>query len=397
MMTGYWLLAPMTLSTLAEAHRHHYAANAAAAAAWETAALADEQRSARALARDGELPRGMSIAGSVAEIRVDGVLTKKPDWISMFFGGGNTTYTGIRNALAIAETEPSVKTIVLAVDSPGGHTDGLFETLDAIAQLRATSKKSIKVRAENALSAAYGIAAAAGPIEAMSRAALFGSIGTAMSFSVDPQVVTLTNSDSPNKRPDVTTDAGKAVVVEFLDQVNDELVRAIARGRDVDAKTVTETFGRGAMLTAPNAQRLGMIDKTATTPLRAVTSKRTAMATQKDDDSPEETRAAADAAAETRGTTRERDRVLAHLTLGESSGDMSIALEAIRSGAAMTQELTARYLTASMNRSDRSKRQTESTDASRAVEGSSASSPAPDLGDLVVAQLTASNGSHVRG
>jgi ClpP class serine protease len=397
MMTGYWLLAPMTLSTLAEAHRHHYAANAAAAAAWETAALADEQRSARALARDGELPRGMSIAGSVAEIRVDGVLTKKPDWISMFFGGGNTTYTGIRNALAIAETEPSVKTIVLAVDSPGGHTDGLFETLDAIAQLRATSKKSIKVRAENALSAAYGIAAAAGPIEATSRAALFGSIGTAMSFSVDPQVVTLTNSDSPNKRPDVTTDAGKAVVVEFLDQVNDELVRAIARGRDVDAKTVTETFGRGAMLTAPNAQRLGMIDKTATTPLRAVTSKRTAMATQKDDDSPEETRAAADAAAETRGTTRERDRVLAHLTLGESSGDMSIALEAIRSGAAMTQELTARYLTASMNRSDRSKRQTESTDASRAVEGSSASSPAPDLGDLVVAQLTASNGSHVRG
>ncbi len=47
----------------------------------------------------------------------------------------------------------------------------------------------------------------------------------------------------------------------------------------------------------------------------------------------------------------ERDRVLAHLTLGESSGDMTIALEAIRSGAGMTAELTARYMSACLNRS----------------------------------------------
>jgi hypothetical protein len=50
------------------------------------------------------------------------------------------------------------------------------------------------------------------------------------------------------------------------------------------------------------------------------------------------------------GAADERDRVLAHLTLGEASGDMTIAREAIASGAGMTAELTARYMRASLTR-----------------------------------------------
>jgi ClpP class serine protease len=391
---SFWLLSPEVRALISEARRN-IGAHAAAATAWEAEALAKEQRETEA--RDGQtLPRGLTIAGATAEIRVDGVLTKRPDFFAMFFGGGNTTYTGIRNALAVAATDPNVKTIVLGIDSPGGSVDGLFETLDAIAAVRA-SGKTIRVRAENAQSAAYGIAAVAGPIEAVSRAATFGSIGTAVSFFVDPDVVTLTNTDSPKKRPDVTTDAGKAVVVEYLDQINDEFVRAIARGRDVAASTITRDYGQGASFTAPNAHRLGMIDKIATTPPRAVNSKGSAMATRQDDN-PDESRAlaAASEAAVARGVTQERDRVLAHLTLGESCGDMSIALEAIRSGATMTQELTARYLSAGMNRSDRGKRQTESNDAERVVAGAGASSAETDLGDLVVANLTGSDRSFIR-
>lgn len=393
---SHWLLTPEARALISEARRHA-GAHAAASSAWEAEALAREQREAEA--RDGQtLPRGLTIAGSTAEIRVDGVLTKRPDFFAMFFGGGNTTYTGIRNALAVAATDPNVKTIVLGIDSPGGSVDGLFETLDAIAAVRA-SGKTIRVRAENAQSAAYGIAAVAGTIEAVSRAATFGSIGTAVSFFVDPDVVTLTNTDSPNKRPDVTTDAGKAVVVEYLDQINDEFVRAIARGRDVEASTVTRDYGRGASFTAPNAQRLGMIDKIQTTPLRAVNSKGKAMAGRNDDDSTDTAGAiaAASEAAVARGVNQERDRVLAHVTFGESCGDMTIALEAIRSGAGMTQELTARYLSAGMNRTDRGKRQAETNDAERAVTGAGASSAETDLGDLVVANLTGSNRSFIRG
>jgi ClpP class serine protease len=397
-----YLLSDEARATMIEARLpHNIAAVAASSLAWEAEALAAEARGAEA--RDGQLPRGLTIAGSSAEIRVEGVLTKRPDFFAMFFGGGNTTYSSVRNALAVAATDASVKTIVLAIDSPGGAVDGLFETLDAIAALRASSGKTLRVRAENAQSAAYAIAAAAGPIEAVSRGAVFGSIGTVASFVVDPEIVTITNSKSPDKRPDLTTDEGKATVRAYLDQVHDELVRAIARGRDVTAKVVNDTYGRGASFTAPHALELGLIDRVGatragSTPLRAVSnSKGNAMAEPNED-----ARAAAsnDAAAVTRGVNQERDRVLAHLTMGESCGDMAIALEAIRSGAGMTLELNARYLSAGMNRSDRGKRQTETASAEGVVNGAGTSPAAstPDLGDQVVERLTATaERSFVRG
>jgi ClpP class serine protease len=386
---SFWLLAPVTLALIAEGRRR--CADPAHALAWETTALGAEQVAAEA---DGQLPRCMSIAGNTAEIRIEGVLTKKPDFFSMFFGGGNTTYVSIRNALAIAAADPKIKTILLAVDSPGGTVDGLFETLDAIAALRATSGKTLRVQADNAMSAAYGIAAAGGATEAVGRGSTFGSIGTAVSFFVDPDVVTLTNTESPDKRPDVTTAEGKAVVVKYLDQVETELVRAISRGRGVDAVTVTESYGRGASFTAPNALRIGMIDKISSTPLRAVTSNRgKAMNEEQENSRAEASRI--DAAVE-RGKTQERDRVLAHILMGESSGDMTIALEALRSGAGMTLELNARYLSAGMNRTDRIKRQSEANDAERAVAGAGETAATTDLGDQVVAVLKGSNRSFVR-
>lgn len=216
-----------------------------------------------------------------------------------------------------------------------------------------------------------------------------------MSFFVPPNVVTLTNTDSPDKRPDLTTDEGKAVIVKYLDQINLEFTTAIAQGRGVSLKDVTEGFGRGASMTAIEAKRLGLIDKIATTAPRAVrTTKGQSM------DHEPESRAALDAATQ-RGVKDERDRVLAHLTMGESCGDMTIALDAIRSGACMTQEFTARYLSAGMNRADRQQRQAESNTAEAQLKGVAAASPvtATDLGDQVVILLKAQQDerSFVRG
>jgi ClpP class serine protease len=391
---SFWLLAPMTLALLAEARMR--CADHSQVTAWEQAELRRDEGDEDG---PGQLPRIMTIAGSTAEIRVEGVLTKRPDFFAAWFGGGNTTYTSIRSALAIATTDPKVKTIVLAVDSPGGAVDGLFETLDAIAAARANSGKTMRVRADNALSAAYGIAAAGGSIEAAGRGSSFGSIGAAVSFFVDPAVVTLTNTDSPDKRPDVTTDEGKAVIVAYLDQIHDELVRAIARGRDVKASAVNDTYGRGASFIASHALNLGMIDKIASTPLRAVSNRNPkSMSEEQTPESRAEASRNTEAAVQ-RGVAQERDRVVGHLTLGENCGDLSIALEAIRSGAGMTHELNARYMSAGMNRADRSTRQAEGKAAEAAVAGAPPVTPATaDLGDQVVALLKApSDRSFVRG
>jgi len=381
---SYWLLEPSTFQALQAARRDAAALSARA-----------EEYVARVETREGQAPRNLMIAGSTAEIRVQGTLTKRPDFMAMLFGGGNTTYSDIRASLAMAETNPAIKDVVLHIDSPGGSADGLIDTLDHIATFRSSGKK-IRVRAENAQSAAYGIAAAAGNIEAVGRGSTFGSIGTAASFWVTDSIVELTNTDSPDKRPDLRTDEGKAVVVKYLDQLSEEFFRSIAQGRGVDMDTVRNEYGRGASMTAVNAKRLGMIDKILTTAPRAVTTKGKAMSDDREDRAAD--RRETDAAVQ-RGVDQERDRVLAHLTMGESCGDLSIALEAIRSGAGMTLELNARYLSAGMNRSDRQRRQVESNAAEVALSGvdHTVAQGAADLGDQVVALLKGSERSFVRG
>jgi ClpP class serine protease len=393
-----WLLETTALRRMIHAQENFR--DTAALLQWEAAQqqAEDAQQRAAAEQRDGQYPPGMSVAGSTAEIRVEGVLTKRPDFWAKYFLGGNTTYSSIRNAIGAAAASPDITDVVLRIDSPGGNAEGLIETLDTIAHFRQYSGKKIGTRADNAQSAAYGLAAATGRIEATGRGATFGSIGTAVSYFVNPNIVTLTNTDSPDKRPDLTTDAGKAVVVKYLDQLNHEFVSAIAQGRGVELASVTEGYGRGASMTAAEAKRLGLIDHIATTAPRAVPSSKGNQLAKEDQES--ESRAALDAAVQ-RGAAQERDRVLGHLTMGESSGDMAIALEAIRSGAGMTVELQARYMSAGMNRADRGKRQAESNTAEAKLASVGAATPteSTDLGDQVVTLLKGQQGekSFVRG
>jgi len=150
-------------------------------------------------------------ANGVATIHVRGVLTPQPSRLATLFGGGGTSYAGLRQALALADADPSVTSIVLAVDSPGGLVAGLVESVDAIRALRTP----IRARVTRALSAAYVLAAACGRIEATGRASEVGSVGVAAPtryFLDGEQEISITSTQAPKKRPDVRTEAGRAVV-----------------------------------------------------------------------------------------------------------------------------------------------------------------------------------------
>lgn len=69
------------------------------------------------------------------------------------------------------------------------------------------------------------------------------------------------------------------------------------------------------------------------------------------------------------GVTQERDRVCAHLHMGDASGAHEVAAEAIREGSGMTMELNAKYLAAGMNRNATTARQVDSDAAGTAVDG----------------------------
>lgn len=375
---------------------------------------AGEQRAheERMAARRG--PRNLTVAGDVAEIRVEGVLTKHPDFWAWLLGLGNTTYADIIEAIALAKSDPGVKSVRLFVDSPGGTADGLFDTFAALEDLRAS--KPISVLAANAYSAAYGIAAVAGKITATNAASMFGSVGVAVSYMVWEDVIDLTNTESPDKRPDISTEEGRAVIVRELDAIFDLFASAIAAGRTNAGKEMTrddvaETFGRGASFVAGDAKKRKMIDALAKPSLRVVPEPDVAApAAQKEASTDgrgkvskmtlEELRAQHPelyTAAVQTGVTQERDRVCAHLTMGEASGDTATASKAIRSGDAMTQALQAQYLAAGMNRADRKTRQAES-DAAGKVTDPAETPPEQqpgaggDIGDAIVAALKAQGG-----
>lgn len=370
---------------------------------------------------------GYTVVGNTAEICVDGVLSEEPDFWSWIFGIPQTSYEDIRDGLALAAADPSVTNLIFNVCSPGGYVDGLFETLAAIESF----PKKMSVVSSQACSAAYAIAAMAGQIQAAGPASAFGSVGVAITYYVDPEQVDITSTEAPNKRPDVTTPEGVAIVQGELDAYHDLFVDAIARGRSsatgksYSVDQVNADFGRGGVLLTEAAKAAGMIDKMPKATKRGGAS---AVADETNESPPvpptapvlkdqppritgqirkvtpmneEELLAqhpALHAAMLSKGAAQgqatERKRVCAHLKLAKATGARDVAEAAIASGAStMDEDVHADYLAASLGKRETAARQSDS-DAAGAALGDAATAPVAtkDLGDEVADRIEAAMG-----
>lgn len=339
----------------------------------------------------------MTTAGDTAEISIKGTITKGHSLMASIFGGGNVTYPEIINALSIADKNPSVKNIVLAIDSPGGQFDGLF---DAVAALQAT-QKPIEAKVYNVCaSAAYALATQADKITANNRAARIGSVGVVATFYNDPEEISITSSEAPKKRPDINTEEGREMIVEELDALHEIFVDAIAEGRKTTTEKINADYGRGGTLLANEALNRGMIDAIADPVFSVVGSASTTTASrnsgvnlEKEMDLNElkaQHPAVYEAAVKV-GIDQERDRVSAHLTMGEASGDMKTALEACADGSEMTAKIQATYMAAGMARKDVESRQADEANAG-AGDNAQAEEDQKSMGDQVADLVEASMG-----
>jgi ClpP class serine protease len=218
-------------------------------------------------------PKNYCVVGGTAQITIEGVLTEEPDFWCWLLDIPNTAYAEIRDGLALAGADPLVSKVLFVVRSPGGYCDGLFETLAAIEAF--TPQKTITVDASLACSAAYAIAAMGGKIRALGPASEFGSVGVARQYFIDLEhIVEIASTAAPNKRPDVSTEEGKAIVRAELDAMHELFADAIARGRqaatgkEYTIEQVNADFGRGGVLLAAAAAAAGMVDKVVKPPKR---------------------------------------------------------------------------------------------------------------------------------
>lgn len=307
---------------------------------------------ARGYDRDsGPGDRLLSIAGESAQIRIEGVLTKKPDYFAYIFGGGNTTYSEIIAAIATAEADSSVKEIIFSIDSPGGAVSGMFDAMTAI---KNASKPTKTIFEYTGASAAYALGSQSDTVEAKSKATRVGSVGIVVDAFVYENEVSVTSSNAPNKRPDFMTDEGKAIVRAELDDYENLMIEGIAEGRDTTTDKVKSDFGKGGMVIAENALKAGMIDSIQSDDVNKTTASNGG---QKEGASMDLNQLKAEhpavyQAAVAEGAAKERDNVTAHLILGKQSGAMDVAIDAIEKGEGMTATITAKYMAAGMNKND---------------------------------------------
>jgi len=310
--------------------------------------------------------------GGVAQIDVKGLLTVKKSFLAWLLDLDNTTYSEISGAIAEADVDENIERIELHIDSPGGIIDGLFDTL---AVIQAANKPIKAVVSNVAASAAYAIASQAEQIIVTNHAVMLGSIGIAKTYRVSEDIVEIASTKAPKKRPDVTTEKGKAIVREELDAFHQIFVEAIAAGRATSVENVNANYGQGAVLLAREALKRGMIDSVLsdsnTINVKAVVQDGGKLETNKMDlkefkaEHPAVYKEAV-AEGEKQGVAQEKDRVNAHLEMGKPSGDFTIAHEAIANGSGMTQTLMSKYMMAAVNAKDINDRQEDDQAASGA-------------------------------
>jgi len=217
--------------------------------------------------RSQRAPRGerMRMRDGVAILDVVGPMFKGANLMTELSGA--TSYDMLRRDLQAALDDPGISGIILSVDSPGGEAHGADQLAQAIYAARGPKPIWAYVGGMGC-SAAYWIASAADRI-VVSDLGTVGSIGAVISITDRRKAdeargvsrVEFVSSQSPGKRPDVTTDAGRARVQKFVDDIGAVFVAAVAKHRGVSVQAVISKFGAGGVEIGANAVRAGMADE----------------------------------------------------------------------------------------------------------------------------------------
>lgn len=208
----------------------------------------------------------------VAVIPLSGIITPKPSFLSMLFGGGGGL-SGFTRQLNSAVGNPDVSHIILNVDSPGGSTDMVPETA-ALIRKAGESKPIVAVANTQAASAAYWLASQAHEVNVTPS----GSVGSVGVYKLHQDL-----SEAHAMRgikPTLVSAGDHKVDGNPFEPLNDEalnrakqdvgdfynmFVGDVARGRGVANPGVDgDAFGGGNMDIGKRAVKSGLADKVAT-------------------------------------------------------------------------------------------------------------------------------------
>lgn len=202
----------------------------------------------------------VTITDGVAVVPVLGPISRYANIFTRISGG--TSIEILARDFRAAVENPKVKAVVLNIDSPGGTVNGTSEFAAQVFAAR-DSKPIVAYGANDVCSGAYWIASACSEIVANDTSHL-GSIGVVGGYprKFDKGHYTeFVSSRARNKRPDISTEEGRAVVQAHMDAIEDVFVSSVATYRGVSDETVASDFGQGDHMIASRAVTAGMADR----------------------------------------------------------------------------------------------------------------------------------------
>ncbi|AJF06941.1 signal peptide peptidase SppA [Geoalkalibacter subterraneus] len=164
--------------------------------------------------------------------------------------------------------DPSIKAIVLRVDSPGGGVGPSQEIHDEVAKT-VKEKPVVVSMASVAASGGYYIAAPASSIVA-NPGSITGSIGVIMEFTniedLLDKVGLKTNVIKSGPHKDIGSpvrpmdESDRVILQNLIQDVHNQFIDAVAEGRDME-RTVAAQLADGRIYTGKQALDLGLIDR----------------------------------------------------------------------------------------------------------------------------------------
>lgn len=213
---------------------------------------------------------GRSKAGNIAVLPISGTISHRAGLMADISGGTSTEK--FTQWLRAAVADPTVKAIVLDIDSPGGTVDGVPELADEIYKAN-QSKPVTAVANTQAASAAYWLGSQAKEF-VVTPSGEVGSIGVFgahedMSQALDKAGVKVSLVSAGKYKTEGNpfeplSEEARAALQDSVNTYYDMFTRAVARGRQSDPQSVTNGFGQGRMVSANKAVKMGMADRVAT-------------------------------------------------------------------------------------------------------------------------------------
>lgn len=168
--------------------------------------------------------------------------------------------------------DPSIATIILDIDTPGGHVTGTQEAADAVWAAQKV-KPVIGIINPLCASAGYWIASQCSSIIGVPSADI-GSIGVFMCHydcsamladsGIKPTFIYAGEHKVEGNSMEPLAKEAKAFFQQEVNKTYLQFLQAVARGRGVSVATVRDGFGAGRCFAAPDALRAGMIDSIST-------------------------------------------------------------------------------------------------------------------------------------